>query len=418
MSVISTCGRYRFFRMGGFMLDRYITIQDGKRYRIFLYSGFGLLLALFVSIAVFHFEQVLKSNDKLNEAIENNDVQLRAAMNMRVAVRERAILLWHMTFQKDIFERDELYQQFNLYGARFGHARESYLSTKQSERELELFERLQVETNKRAPQLRIYADLLMKGSDEKTYFSQLDTALTEQVKISDVLDQLIRLQQEQNERAHLETAGEIADTLSDLIIWIIIIILAVTLFARIVTQVAEKQSQELAWVNEELIQLARHDHLTSLPNRLFLSEHLPLTLSHSLRHGKRGALLYIDLDDFKPINDRYGHNAGDIYLQSISLAIKDLLRDSDVLVRLGGDEFVVVLYEIAAEHDAIVVAEKLLKALSEDYRLEGNIVSASASIGICFFPEESMTVDSLLTAADTAMYKAKEAGKNQYFIHR
>jgi diguanylate cyclase (GGDEF)-like protein len=156
--------------------------------------------------------------------------------------------------------------------------------------------------------------------------------------------------------------------------------------------------------------------MTGQPNRLFLAENIEFIHSHANRHEKKGALLYIDLDDFKPINDTYGHSEGDKYLQAISIAIKKLLRDSDVLVRLGGDEFVVVLYEISAEDDAIEVANKLLKTLSAEYILDDITVSASASIGIYCFPKAEMTVDNLISAADAAMYNAKQSGKNKYFI--
>jgi diguanylate cyclase (GGDEF)-like protein len=338
---------------------------------------------------------------------------------MRVAVRERAILLWHMSSQEDQFERDDLYMQFHAFGSHFGHARLEYLATNQTDKERNLFFELDKETNKRAPGLRVFADkLVSESNDQKTYLEQLNKTLTEQTIVSGILDVMIHLQQTQNEEAHKQTAATTTKALSDLVIWMLIFIFAVILFARTIVQAANRLSKKLSKTNRKLSQLARNDHLTGLPNRLFLAEHLEFILSHANRHKKKGALLYIDLDDFKPINDTYGHSVGDKYLQAISIAIKKLLRDSDVLVRLGGDEFVVVLYEISAEKDAIEVANKLLKILSAEYILDDITVSASASIGIYCFPKAEMTVDNLISAADAAMYNAKQSGKNKYFIQR
>lgn len=400
------------------ILSSDMGMSTDKRYSLFLYTGFGLLLIVFISLAVYHVKQIIVSNEVLSETITKNDIQLRAAMNMRVAVRERAILLWNMTFQEDSFEKDRLYQQFNNFGARFSNSRLEYLSIKQTIEEQKLFFTLNKETNKRAPELRIFADLLMDDSVDKFHFTKLDKALSEQIIVSAILDEIIQLQQAQNKQAHKETAKMIAEILSNLIVWVMVFIISVILFARKIVQVANRQGTALSNANRELNQLARNDHLTNLPNRLFLIEHLELTLSHAKRNRNRGALLYIDLDNFKPINDKYGHSMGDEYLKTISLAMKKLLRESDALIRLGGDEFVVVLYEISSEGDAINVTDKLLTTLSSEYKLNGITVSASASIGIRFFPEEGLTVDRLLSSADAAMYNAKQAGKNRYHIHQ
>ena len=400
------------------MLSKYITINLENRYSLFLYSGFGLLLVVFVSLAAFHFKQIVTANETLREITVNNDIQLRSAMNMRVAVRERALLLWQMSFQEDPFERDDLYLKFNIFGSRFGDARSEYLKTRQTQSERNLFISLNKETDSRAPSSREFVDMLMEGVERDEYASHLNKALTDQIVVSEILDTIIRLQQTQNEDARKQIARITTGIILQLTIWMLVFVVAVILFARVVVRVANKQANRLSKVNTELNLLARHDHLTNLPNRLFLSEHLEITLSHAKRHHKVGALLYIDLDDFKPINDTYGHNVGDAYLKAVSLAIKDMLRDSDVLVRLGGDEFVVVLYEIPSDDDAYVVAKKLLKVLSSEFSIEGITVSASASVGIRFFPEENMSVNSLLSSADSAMYDAKQAGKNKFTVYQ
>lgn len=401
------------------MLDRNKVLNLDRYYSLFLYFGFGLLLVLFVSLAVFHFKQIVTANETLREATANNDIQLRSAMNMRVAVRERALLLWQMSVQEDIFVRDDLYVKFDVFGSRFGAARNEYIKTQQTQSERNLFASLNHETDSRAPELREFANMLMRGgAGNEAYSTHLNKALRDQVVVSDILDTIIRLQQTQNEDARKRVEKITAGIILQLTVWMLVFIFAVIMFARVVVRVSGVQASRLSRVNDELNLLVRHDHLTKLPNRLFLSEHLDLTLSHARRNKTVGALLYIDLDDFKPINDTYGHKTGDAYLKVVSHSIKELLRDSDVLVRLGGDEFVVVLYEISSDDDAYVVTEKLLKVLSSKYILDGIEVSASASIGIRFFPEENMSVDSLLSSADSAMYDAKQTGKNKFTVYK
>jgi len=393
-----------------------MNIRSYKRYSLFLYSGFSILLIGFIFLSFFYFKQILLSNEVLSETTTNNNIQQRSAMKMRVAVRERAILLWHMTYQEDVFDRDDSYQKFNELGAHFLRAHEEYITTKLTKLERNLLLELNKETKKRSLELRHFAEMLMIDEEIENHLHQLDNALTEQIIVSSILDEIIQLQSTQNENAHRQSVAITDNNISDLIIWMLVFIFAVFLFAKRVVEIANRQSKKLTEVNKELRKLARNDYLTQLPNRLFLLEHLELTLAHAKRHGKNGALLFIDIDEFKPINDTYGHNVGDAYLQAISLAVKKQLRTSDLLVRLGGDEFIVVLYEITSEEDALIVTKKLLKTLSSEYSIDDAIVSASASIGICLFPQENMGINSLLREADKAMYQAKKAGKNGYYI--
>ena len=401
-----------------------MSLRADIRYTIFLYTGFGFLLVASVYLSIYSFQQIVQANKTLNHDTNNNNIQLHAAMTMRVAIRERAILLWRMTLQEDIFERDELYQQFDTFGAQYLQARQDYLSATLTEQEKPLISSLDQETASRAPALRQFADLLMQDSDKKPYAKHLDQVISEQVIVTRILDKIIGFQHSKNEEAHKKAAESTAIIFPKLAAWIIIIIVAGIIFARIVVTASNNQikllnaaKNQLHKLNKELKQLARCDHLTGLPNRLYFLEHLEQSLSLAKRNSQTGALLYIDLDDFKPINDRYGHSTGDTFLKTVALEMDKQLRDSDVLARLGGDEFVVMLPQVQSENVAINVAENLLKILSENYTVDGITISASASIGICFFPGDNRNIESLLRCADDAMYKAKQAGKNSYFIH-
>jgi len=160
--------------------------------------------------------------------------------------------------------------------------------------------------------------------------------------------------------------------------------------------------------------LARHDSLTGLPNRILFSETLVQTLHNSSRHRRRFALLFIDLDRFKDINDTLGHQAGDQLLHGMAQRLKDTLRGGDFVARLGGDEFVVLLPEIEIGNDAAIVARKLLAALTQPIVVHGQECRVSASIGISEYPTDAKDEHTLMKNADIAMYHAKEQGKNNF----
>ena len=160
--------------------------------------------------------------------------------------------------------------------------------------------------------------------------------------------------------------------------------------------------------------LARHDSLTGLANTALLTERLSQAIALALRHHGRLALLFIDLDRFKGVNDTHGHSAGDELLKAVADRLKSCVRAIDTVCRRGGDEFVILLAEIECRQDAGRVAEKVLAALCEPYAIEGTSVRVSASIGISVYPEDGDEATTLLRSADTAMYKAKESRQAAY----
>jgi len=157
--------------------------------------------------------------------------------------------------------------------------------------------------------------------------------------------------------------------------------------------------------------LAHHDMLTGLPNRAYLVERLTTILALARRHGTLVAIMFIDLDNFKTVNDTLGHHSGDALLKQVAARIKEVLREADMVSRLGGDEFLVILADFAAPGDAALVADKLLQTISAPVVLEGRELRANASIGISVFPRDGDNADDLIRRADAAMYSAKEHGR-------
>ncbi|MDM8349221.1 diguanylate cyclase [Pseudomonas sp. sp1636] len=178
-------------------------------------------------------------------------------------------------------------------------------------------------------------------------------------------------------------------------------------------------SEEKASVNQ-LKKIARHDPLTGLPNRLLLEEFLTHALARARSNATRVALVFIDLNGFKQVNDKHGHAVGDRLLVSTAQRLQQALRESDMVARLGGDEFVVIIEGLAlgeSLHDeAQLISEKILQRLSQPIDLGNASHRVGASLGIAMFPEHGPNIDSLIHIADQAMYAAKRNGNNQYCL--
>ncbi|WP_078544786.1 diguanylate cyclase domain-containing protein [Litchfieldia alkalitelluris] len=165
-----------------------------------------------------------------------------------------------------------------------------------------------------------------------------------------------------------------------------------------------------------LRQLAYHDELTQLPNRRFLYENLKKSIARSERHNHKFALLFLDLDGFKKVNDTKGHDVGDLLLIEVSRRLTQCVRDEDVVSRVGGDEFVIILEEIL-ENEVHEVSKRIIKEVSTPYSINDSTVHVTTSIGISIYPHNGKNEEDLINAADKAMYFAKNKGKNNYKIY-
>jgi diguanylate cyclase (GGDEF)-like protein/PAS domain S-box-containing protein len=160
--------------------------------------------------------------------------------------------------------------------------------------------------------------------------------------------------------------------------------------------------------------LAHHDILTGLHNRFSMEVRLEQAIASAQREQKSIAILFIDLDRFKSINDTLGHHVGDKLLIDVAARLKGCVRNSDVVARIGGDEFIIVLTSIKDNSHAAIVAENILQMVSQPYNIDGHEISTSPSIGISIYPDDGTVYDELMRAADVAMYHAKEHGRNNY----
>jgi diguanylate cyclase (GGDEF)-like protein/PAS domain S-box-containing protein len=162
--------------------------------------------------------------------------------------------------------------------------------------------------------------------------------------------------------------------------------------------------------SEQITHLAEHDSLTGLPNRLLFSDRVGQAISLARRHGGQAAVLFLDLDGFKHINDSLGHTAGDMLLQSVAKRLLACVRDPDTVSRHGGDEFALLLQDIHRPENAAVTARRILKALGEVHSVDGHQLHVTASIGVSIYPDDGFDAETLIRNADTAMYWAKKNG--------
>jgi diguanylate cyclase (GGDEF)-like protein/PAS domain S-box-containing protein len=177
-----------------------------------------------------------------------------------------------------------------------------------------------------------------------------------------------------------------------------------TVRVRFESRLLEKQ--------QHLDHLAHHDQLTGLPNRLFLAAHLPEALQVAAASKRMLAVLFLDLDRFKHINDSRGHETGDLLLKAVALRLRETLRGADIVIRMGGDEFVVILKSVSNAEDVAQAAQRITESLSSPIMIDGRPLITTASIGVSLYPRDGADMGELLRHSDTAMYQAKERGRN------
>ncbi len=182
------------------------------------------------------------------------------------------------------------------------------------------------------------------------------------------------------------------------------------------SMLAEKSElvEKIKYKNMELDRAAHYDSLTDLPNRLHFEKEITRQIAHAKRHSHQMALLFVDLDYFKNINDTLGHYVGDLLLKEVSMRLKSSVRIDDFISRIGGDEFAIILTLIKDTNDAAVVCQKLLDTLSRPYELAGHELRTSISIGIATYPHSGDSPTAMVKHADIAMYRAKDEGRNDY----
>ena len=184
------------------------------------------------------------------------------------------------------------------------------------------------------------------------------------------------------------------------------------LFILQISDITEHRMRE-----QQLSHQAHHDTLTQLPNRLLFMDRLSQSIAQAHRHEQMFAVMFLDLDNFKQINDKLGHHVGDRLLDHVAKCLNGCIREGDTVARLGGDEFVLIILDVTNIEDCETVAKKILSTISGDFELAGKPHQITCSIGISLYPLHGEDADTLIIQADTAMYQVKMGGRNNYCLY-
>jgi len=178
--------------------------------------------------------------------------------------------------------------------------------------------------------------------------------------------------------------------------------------------IVSREIEERKLLQEKLKKMAFHDELTQLPNRRLFQDRMQQTLKEAKRNNRKFALLYMDIDKFKWVNDHLGHSVGDELLQLFGERVSACLRESDTLARQGGDEFTILLPNVKEEENVLLCVDRIIESLQEEWTIGEHTFKTTSSIGIAFYPQDGTNMDQLFTSADQALYSAKKSGRNTY----
>lgn len=377
--------------------------------RILVTIGFIAVLCLMFLLASISLTQLHSINASMENLVEVTNNKTAAANAMRDAIRLRSDSLKSMRLSNDIFDRDEEHQRFINHARKYRIAREKLVNLGMDETETALYEQLRQLTKASQPYNDSASVMLMSNAPGSEIDKVMEQASTTQGLILEKLDELVKFEQENTKQVLANSRKHYASTRQLLFILTGIAMLFSTLVAHtVIVRISEK--------NRQLAYQATHDPLTGLINRREFEMRVERAIAHARAQAATHALLYLDLDQFKIVNDTCGHAAGDELLQQLAQILLSTVRHRDTLSRLGGDEFGMLLENCPLDK-AVEIANNLLKSI-EGYQFTWSESTFTLGISIGIVPIDRSTTDiaSAMSAADSACYIAKESGRNQVQI--
>jgi len=377
--------------------------------RLLVTFGFATILALMLSLAAISLLQLQSINARMEKLVKVTNMKTAAVNDMRDAIHLRADSLKTMRLTKDIFERDTEHQQFINHAGKYRMAREKLISLGLDEREAAINGELQQLTRASQPYNEDASELLMSKAPEAEINTVMEQASLLQGLILDKLEDLIRLEQQNTQETLTVSRRHYSRTRQLLFVLTGMALLLSLLISRTVIKHVSAKNRQLAYH-------ASHDALTGLINRREFEHRVERAIRNASAQGATHALLYLDLDQFKVVNDTCGHATGDELLQQLAQLLLGSVRHRDTLSRLGGDEFG-MLFENCPLDKAVEIANNLIKTI-DDFTFTWDDTTFTLGICIGIVPIDRSTTDiaSTMSAADSACYIAKESGRNQVKI--
>lgn len=386
--------------------------------------AFVVLIALICGLALNSLLQLRALCSQMTTVVETHNRKIDLITQTQVASHLRTDSLFRMVLAVDPFERDAYFQEFNRAGFLVGSGRNALRQmgfTPDEQRSFDAQTRLvnEIEVIQERVVDLINADrgpdahrlLRQQAIPNKEAFNQQLAdmrALYQQAN----LDALQRVKQSYRRTFSYTLAFSIAAiALALLIAW------RTLRKARLRSQLILEQMVELEHSRAALREEATHDALTGLANRRLFYDRLHQAVRHAHRYGGKLGILYVDLDRFKEVNDRYGHHVGDAVLTEVAKRLTASIRDSDSAARLGGDEFVLLLEEVQGREDCLAAARKIEQAVNADRKFYGLDLKIEASVGHALYPDDGIDEDALIQAADAAMYRVKTGCESERQQH-
>ena len=397
--------------------------------------SFVIIIILMLVQAILSLWRFSEVKTEFEQVVDVYNVRMELVQKMRVISRERAPILFTMINTEDAFDLDDLLIQFQELGSQYLAARGNLLATNLTDDEIQMLERHREFARTIVPGQRKVISLISEGDVDSARRLLVDEVSPKQIEGLKNLDELIAYEAEQSKQAMQKARLLFEETqlelgLTTIIGSLISIIIGVLVSIRfsyyvktlqkskdVLEDTVTERTKELVESNKQLEYIANYDSLTKLPNRaLFI-----VLLEQALKQAKRGdysvALLFIDLDGFKSINDTYGHNYGDELLRQVATKLQETMREADTVFRLGGDEFTLILSNFHSLENVEKVTQKIITALSEPFDIIDQQCQIGSSIGISIYPEHAKDLDELIKNADTVMYDVKNSGKNNYKVY-
>jgi len=372
--------------------------------------GFAGVLTLMGLISFISLSQMNAITDEMTALLTETNAKISAANAMRDSIRQRGDTLYQMYLTDDFIERDELHLKMAEYALDYRLARDQLYSYPLSSREAKLLNQLIRQTRMAKQANDAAADDLLSDLPEDVVRQSMSRANLERQKMLKRLTELVALQ-EHSAGDTIDEARKYQETISNIVLFLCLAAFFIALY------IAQLVIRETGRKNSEIHFQATHDELTKLVNRKEFNHRLQEAYNTARDNHEVHALCFLDLDNFKAVNDHCGHNAGDELLVDLTRLIKNNIRSNDTLARIGGDEFGLLLQGCSLEK-AIEIAEGLVSIIKNyEFKWQGKIFHVGVSIGLVIIDRSTDSVEKALQEADVACYAAKDMGRNQVQIH-
>jgi len=381
-----------------------------RGWRTGMIAGFVVLLLLILFVATIGFREMQASQERLQRFTEQHMQKLVLTKTMHMSARNRVLGLHKMTLMEDPFARDEEFLAFNRYAAEFVKARQELLAMKMAEPERALLDEQGRLTAIALPIQQQVVDLVYRDRLAEAQQLLLEQAISQQDAVLEVLTKL-------DERIRTDSLKAVSLANHDYQraqLLMLVLSASAILAGLLVATVVFRHAHYAGQVTEHL---AMHDALTGLPNRLLLADRLEQAIAYARRDRHLVGVMFVDLDNFKLVNDSLGHAAGDLLITAVAERIQGTVRALDTVARVGGDEFVVIVGGPDRVDDLIQIAENLISSLKQPFLIAERVMYASCSVGLSVYPMDGETPQLLLQNADIAMYHAKQAGRGHHQLY-